>query len=299
MNKNISVVINTMNEQKNIERVIESAKWADEILICDMYSEDNTVEIAKKMGAKVIFHNKEEYVEPARNFAISKAKNEWVLVLDPDEQISDPLKRQLIRTVSEDQQVDYVRLPRKNIIFGKWMKASMWWPDYNVRFFKKDKVKWSNKIHRPPKTIGKGLNLPAEESLAIVHNHYDNVQQFLERMIRYTKIQANELKEEGYVFDWKDLIKKPINEFLGRYFASYGFKDGLHGLALSLLQSFSFLILYIRLWEMTGYKQQELNLTELRKLSNKSAAEIDHWFKYSDLSKNPVKRFFQKVKYKI
>lgn len=294
----ISVVINTLNEEKNIKRAIESVKWADEIIVCDMHSQDETVAIAKKLGAKVFFTKRLEYVEPARNFAISKASNEWILILDPDEEVTEALKEELMRVASLTT-ADFVRLSRKNVIFGQWMKAAMWWPDYNIRFFKKGSVVWNDNIHRPPNTTGEGLDLVIDEKFAITHHHYESIHQFIERMLRYTKIQAEELNREGYIFDWKDLISKPVSEFLSRFFLNRGFEDGLHGLVLSLLQSFSFLILYIRLWEINKYKTQEIELSELRNISSQIEKDMDYWFKYSNLSKNPVKRLIQKVKNKL
>lgn len=299
MGNKISVIINTLNEEKNIERVIKSAKWADEIIVCDMYSTDKTVEIAKKSGAKVVFHKKLNYVEPARNFAISKASNEWVLILDSDEEIPATLAEKLIRIASKMREIDYVRIPRKNIIFNKWMKASQWWPDYNIRFFKKGIVKWGNKIHRPPETQGEGLDLEADKRWAIVHHHYGSISEYLERLIRYTKVQAEEIRQEGYVFDFKDLIRKPLSEFLGRFFANRGFEDGLHGLSLSLLQAFSQFVVYLRLWERGGFNLQTVDLEQLKEVKRQSGEELDYWFRYVNLSKNPFKRFFQKVRNKI
>src|SRR3989344_4736210 len=127
MQNKISVVINTLNEEKNIERVIRSVKWASEVLVCDMYSDDKTVAIAKKLGARVVYHKKTGYVEPGRNFAISKTSCDWVLVLDADEEILEPLARRLEEMVKKPIVSEAVDIPRKNIIFGKWMQASMWW----------------------------------------------------------------------------------------------------------------------------------------------------------------------------
>ncbi len=299
MDLKISVVINTLNCEQDITNCINSIKWADEILVCDMYSEDKTIEIAKKMGAKIVFHKRLDFVEPARNFAISKALGDWILILDPDEQVSEDLKIKLIEISSRTKDIDYVRIPRKNIIFGKWMKTSMWWPDYNIRFFRKGKVSWNNKIHRPPEALGKGMDLGLDEKVALFHNHYQTIPQFLERMIRYTKVQSEELVKDGYIFDWKDLIKKPLGEFLGRFFANSGFKDGLHGFALSLLQALSFLIVYLRVWEMENFEQGEINISELKQISKKGGLEINYWLKFINLSHNPIKRFFQKVKDKI
>lgn len=295
MNSKISVVINTLNEEKYITRSIRSVLWADEVLVCDMHSVDKTVKIAKSLGAKVLTHKKLDYVEPARNFAISKASHDWILVLDPDEEVQESLKLRLIEISKKMEQINYVRIPRKNIIFNKWIKNTGWWPDYNIRFFKKGKVKWSDKIHRPPEVLGEGIDLEASEQYAIVHHHYDSISQFLERMSRYTKTQSDELVKDGYVFDWKDLIKKPLGEFLSRFFANRGFKDGLHGLSLSLLQAFSQFVLYLRVWEMKGFQPGEVPSKELKELSDQSAGELNYWFKYGNPVRNPFKKIFQKI----
>lgn len=295
----ISAVINTFNEEKNIERVMQSVKWADEIIVCDMRSGDKTVEIAKKFGAKVYYHKRTDYVEPARNFSISKASNEWILILDADEEIQEELVKKLKKIADKMKRINYIEIPRINIIFGKWMKASMWWPDYHVRFFKKGKVSWNENIHSKPETAGEGIKLEAKEELAIVHHHYESISQFIERLNRYTQVQAKELVKSGYKFHWEDLITRPTGEFLSRFFANKGFEDGLHGLALSLLQAFSFIILYLKLWEMGKFSQQEIDLIDLKEVKDKAAFEINYWFKYSKLSPNPFKRFFQKARNKI
>lgn len=299
MNGKISVVINTLNEEKNIARAISSVSWADEILVCDMYSDDNTAVISKKLGAKIIFHKRLNFVEPARNFAISKAENEWILVLDPDEEVPDTLEAKLKDIIGKSGVVTHVEIPRKNIIFGKWVKSSMWWPDNNTRFFKKGSVIWGNKIHAKPKASGQGLTLFSEERWAIIHHHYESIGQFVDRMNRYTSVQASELKEEGYEFDWRDLIRKPLSEFLSRFFANRGFEDGLHGLALGLLQAFSHLVVYLKVWELKGFERKDLNFDDIVDISKASGVEMEYWFKYGNLSKNKLKRAYQKAKNKL
>ena len=299
MNQKITVIINTLNDEKIIQRVINSVAWAGEILICDMHSEDETVKIAKKLGAKVIFHKKEQYVELARNFSVSRASNDWILILDPDEEVSVTLADRIKEMIAKPIVSDYVEIPRKNIIFGKWMKASGWWPDYNIRLFRKGSVSWGKEIHRPPKAEGQGLKLSEGESFAIIHHHYENISQFISRMNRYTDAQAKGLVDEGYKFNWQDLISKPMGEFMSRYFANRGFEDGLHGLILGLLQAFSFLVMYLKVWDIEKFKEQEINLKDLKKENQKIGQEINYWFKYANLSKNPFKRFIQKVKNRI
>ena len=281
---NISVVINTLNEAKNLPRAVASVKGlCDELIVCDMWSIDGTREVAKKLGAKVIEHDRTGYIEPARNYAISKANGKWILILDADEEIPKTLKEKL-NEIAEKSEADYYRVPRKNIIFGKWLKHSRYWPDLNIRFFKKGHVSWSEIIHSVPVTQGNGVDLPDEESLAIIHNHYDSVDTFLERMNRYTTIQANDLsKKENYKFIWKDVIEKPVKEFLSRYFAGEGYKDGLHGLAISLLQAFSEVVVYLKVWQSEKFLEQAITLPEIEKEVNDTFKDTKWWIYESKL----------------
>jgi len=296
----ISAVVNTWNEEKNIERCLKSVKWVDEIVVTDMQSTDKTVEIAKKYGAKVFFHKYTGYVEPARNFALSKATGDWILILDADEEIALSLADKLIKVV-EKNKCDFVRLPRKNIIFGKWIKNSRWWPDYNIRFFKKGKVSWSDKIHSVPLTRGKGKNLKSNEANAIVHYHYQSISQYLERLDRYTDVQVKELIDSGYKFSWHDLLKKPTGEFLSRFFAGEGYKDSLHGLVLALLQAFSELVKYLKIWEIQGFKAQKLSFSDFLSEMRRLGQEVAYWLRTSLVkeTKGPGKKFLLKIKQKL
>lgn len=259
----ISVVINTLNEEKNLPRALSSIRdLSDEIIVCDMHSNDKTKEIALKAGAKIFEHERSGYVEPARNYAISKAIYEWILILDADEEIPMTLKKVLKKLVDKPI-ADYLRLPRKNIIFGKWIKHSHWWPDYNIRFFRNGFVSWNEIIHSVPTTQGKGIDLEAEEDNAIVHFHYETIEQYVERLNRYTTFHAENMIKDGYKFEWTDLIKRPTNEFLRRYFQGEGYKDGLHGFALAGLQSFSELVMYLKLWQKDNFKKDHVDIEEV------------------------------------
>jgi len=275
----ISVVINTLNNEDEISRAINSVKsLADEIVVCDMESSDNTSTIAKKLGAKVFSHKKENYVELVRNFMVSKATCDWIFILDPDEELQSSLVKKL-REITKKPEADYYRIPRKNIIFGKWIKHTNWWPDYNIRFFKKGFVSWNEAIHSVPMTQGKGADLPDKEEYAIIHNNYENISSYLEKMLRYTDAGKDNLLKGGYVFSWKDLIKKPANEFLSRYFEGEGYKDGIHGLALSLLQSFSQFVLYLKVWEKQGFSDKNLGKSEIKNELNKTVSDLRWWLR--------------------
>lgn len=300
MNK-ISAVINTYNEEKRLARALSSLKgFASEIVVVDMMSTDKTCEIAKEFGAKVFKHKKLSFVEPARNFAISKAKNEWIILLDPDEELPESLKL-FLKKETKEPQADFYRIPRKNIIFGKWMKHTGWWPDFNIRFFKKNTVSWNDVIHGVPMTTGKGFDLPIKQEFAIKHKSYSSLEEYLSRMNRYTTIQARELNKKDIDFNWTLLITKPLSEFLRRYFTESGYKDGLHGLALSLLQSLSEVIIYAKLWQKQDFKKRKISLSEVESEFKKVFKEINWWFIESKITESSsfVAKIWLKIKRKL
>jgi (heptosyl)LPS beta-1,4-glucosyltransferase len=185
-----------------------------------------------------------------------------VIILDADEELSEGLKLYLKNEI-KNPKFDYYKIPRKNIIFGKWMKHSGWWPDLNIRFFKKDSVVWNNNIHSVPSTKGNGLDLPQLPELSIKHRHYSSVEEYITRMNKYTTIQAKELNKKGIEFKWKDVLYKPSAEFLRRYFAEQGYKDGLHGLTLALLQVLSELVVYVKLWQKQDFRKRKISETDV------------------------------------
>jgi (heptosyl)LPS beta-1,4-glucosyltransferase len=293
----ISAVINTLNEEKKIGRCLASLKgFANEIIVVDMMSSDSTVEIARKYGAKVFKHKRIGYVEPARNFAMSKAKYDWIIILDADEEITDSLKVYLKQQIKEVPE-NYFRIPRKNIIFGKWMRHSGWWPDYNIRFFKKGTVSWNEVIHSVPMTTGKGLDIPAKQEYAIKHRHYSSVEEYITRMNKYTTIQARDLNKKGVEFRWRDVLVKPASEFLRRYFAEEGYKDGLHGLTLSLLQILSELVVYTKLWQKQKFRKRKIDAEDTYSELQKISSDFVWWLYESKIkdSKNIFNKLWLKV----
>lgn len=246
----ISTVIVTYNEEKNLKDCLESVdKQSDKILVVDLGSTDQTLQIAKTFNVKIFKHPKADYVEQVRNSAVAKAEGEWVLVLDPDERITLPMWRKLKEVIKEDK-FDAVNIPRKNIFFGKWIAHSNWWPDKHIRFFKKGKVIWSNKIHAYPSTDGRILELPPEEEKAIIHYGYDTIKQFMDRQNRYSDIEAQNLFDLGERFSWSNFLWRPTREFIVRYLRHLGFLDGFYGFALIFLMMLYQMEVMIKLWEL-------------------------------------------------
>jgi len=288
----ISAVINVRNEAENLDKCLKSIKnIVDEVIVIDMHSTDDSAKIALKYGAKVFSYRFLKVVEPARNFALSKAGGKWILLLDPDEYLGKSLKKELI-AITKRSDIDFVKIPRKNIIFGKWLRHSRCWPDYLIRFFKKGSITWNKKIHSQPLTKGNCLTLLDSEKLAIRHNNYPSISTFILRALRYSGIQADELKEADYKIKTSDFILKPVQEFNSRFFASEGYKDGLHGLIFCLLQAFSIALIYIRLWEKQGSLDKTLAKESFVSTSQESNFEYNFWFsKYfrQEYSKNIFK----------
>jgi len=296
----ICAVVHTYNEEANIARCLSSLSWVDEIVLIDMGSTDKTLKIAKDYQAKTYAHPYTGFVEPARNFGIAKAKGDWIIIIDADEEIPASLALFLAKE-TKFCKTDFFRIPRKNLIFNKWIRHTGWWPDYQIRFFRKGAVSWTEKIHGIPLTKGTGIDLDPNEDFSIVHYNYQSIEQYLLRLNRYSAISAKELFLANKKFSYKDLFEKPLKEFINRFFLWQGYKDGIHGLGLSLLQSFSELVVYLKLWELEKYKEQKIVKQEIQNEFLKANKELNYWF--TDLllkdSKNEIARFILKFKRKL
>ena len=296
----ISVVINVRNESEHLSKCLKSIKdIADEIIIVDMKSTDDSVKVAKSFGAKVYSYRPMKYVEPARNFALSKATGNWILLLDPDEYLQKTLKKEL-KSITLRSDVDFVKIPRQNFIFGKWIRHANCWPDYIIRFFRKGSVNWQKEIHSQPITKGNCLTLLDSDKLAIKHNNYLTINQFITRAVRYSSIQADELNAKDYKVKTSDFILKPIQEFNSRFYFSEGYKDGLHGLVFCLLQAFAIGLIYAKLWEKQGSSDKQFLKESFVSASLESTYEYDHWFvKYfqKEYPANIFKKIFIKIRH--
>jgi (heptosyl)LPS beta-1,4-glucosyltransferase len=228
----ISAVIVSFNEAEKLAACLESIQgFVDEIIVINLESTDNTVSIARSYHAKTVDHKKVPYVELIRNFSIEQTSGEWVLILDPDEQLSQSLIHILQKVVTSDE-YDVVDIPRKNIFFGKWIAHSNFWPDYQMRFFKKGAIVWDTTIHSYPKVSGKVCKLEAKQTNAILHYGYDTYRQFFQKQHRYSTVEAHNKLISGQTFSVIQLIWMPLREFLVRFIKHRGYLDGFQGVFL-------------------------------------------------------------------
>jgi glycosyltransferase involved in cell wall biosynthesis len=293
----LSVVISAWNEAKNLPRVVASvAKLADEIVVIDTQSTDDTAAVAQQLGCRVFSHPYTGIVEHVRNFSISKATGDWILLLDADEEVPPTLSGYIKKLITENR-ADYCRLTRKNLIFDKWIRSDHWWPDYVYRLFKKGAISWQDSIHSIPITQGIGFDFPAEEKFSLIHYNYQSISQFIDRLNRYTDFQARELEKSNTKFHWTDLIRRPTQEFLTHYFSRKGHSDGLHGLALSLLQAFSCLVVYLKLWEFHHFAQVSLGPKDIHQEFSQAGTEFYWWYWQTRISaSHGLKKYLWKIK---
>jgi glycosyltransferase involved in cell wall biosynthesis len=223
----ISVVINTYNAEKYLERVLESVKEFDEILICDMYSNDRTLEIAKKYDCRVIYHENIGWADPARKYAILQATHEWVLVVDSDELVTAGLRKYLYEYIQKEKTENALSIPFKNFKFGHFMHCA--YPDKHVRFIRKDKfVDWPASIHSKAVIDGKtGEISNRQKDLAFIHLANEPVELTIHKMNFYTNKERERRKKRNY--GWFALIFHPIFRFFRLYIAKGGIRDGKAG----------------------------------------------------------------------
>lgn len=245
MNK-ISVAIITQNEEKNIRECLESLRWADEIVVVDSGSTDKTQEICRQYGARV-FEERWQGFAGQKNSAVAKARNGWVLSVDADERVPAELQEEIVRVLDQKSPLDGYFLARKNFFLGKWIRRCGWYPDFNLRLFRKDRGHFEDReVHERVEVQGKVgyLRNPLE------HFTYRSLSDFIQRLDRYSTLAAREMKKEGRRFRYPDLFFRPPFTFIQMYLIRAGFLEGYFGFLLSVLYSFYTFVKYSKLKEL-------------------------------------------------
>ena len=246
----VSVIVHTLNEEKNIANCLESVKWADEILVVDMHSSDRTREIAGKFTDRILLHPPMRYVEPARQFALEQVSHEWVLVVDADELVPRALRDELLR-IAASGKADAVEIPHRNFFFGHEMRGAEWGStqDYHIRFFRRSAMRYGSEIHEAPKLQAETrLYRISDASSAFVHFAYVDVEHFFEKTNRYTTIAAEGQGPLQEAPSSLSILSECWREFYWRYIKRKGYQDGVQGLCLSVFMvSYRLMILQKRL----------------------------------------------------
>ncbi len=301
----ISVVLSVRNEASKLARTLSAVRWADEIIVIDNESTDGTDAIARKFGARVYKGKNNPMLNVNKNFGFTKATSDWILSLDGDEVVSPELEREIKEKVlSPGSQVSGERpagfwIPRKNMLFGKWIQHGLWWPDKQLRLFRAGSGTFPCiHVHEylTVEAVTADLNAP------MIHYNYETVSQFIRKMDEiYTPSEVDRHLASGYSLVWYDALRFPLSDFLKTYFAQAGYKDGLHGFTLSMLQAFYSFIVFMKLWEREKFDDHPVTIEGMEHELVRSGSELRYWMLTAKIHEtaNGMKKIWYRVMRKI
>lgn len=242
----LSAVIITKNEENRVKVCLESVKWADEIIVVDNGSEDNTIRIARNYTDKIFKIESQNFAE-VRNFAAEKSSGDWMLFVDADERVTGSLRQEIEVMLSLSDFSAYA-ISRKNFIFGKEVKYGPFWPDLVIRLLKKSDFEgWIGNIHEQPKFKGK-LGYSKNSFIHLTHRGLD---QIVRKSLEWSRIDAQLRLEAKHppMSGWR-FSRIFVSEIFNQGILRRGFFNGTIGVMDALLQAFSMYMSYVRLWEM-------------------------------------------------
>lgn len=250
--KNVSVIIITKNEEKNLRRCLESVRWAEEIIVVDAFSCDSTVAIAQEFTSK-IFEKEWEGFAKQKAYALSLATNEWVLSLDADEQISSELKEEILSLT--DEEIFGYEILRENYFLNKKITTCGWDKDFQLRLFKKDRTKVTlyKLVHEGFLVEGKLAKL----TFPMYHYTTASVEKMITKINYYSSLHAIEHYSRKKKITGLSILLHGVSAFLRPYISLKGYKDGMHGLLISFLNGLTTILNYAKLWELQKNKPKE------------------------------------------
>ncbi len=233
MSRKLSVVIITLNEEANLPRCLESVKWADEIVLVDSGSADNTLEIARGYGA--VIHSLEwRGFGPAKREGVAKASGEWVLSIDADEEVSPELAAEIRGAMGSNDNVSGYFIPRRTQFLGRWIYHCGWYPDPVLRLFRKADGDFDDEpVHEQVVLRGGSGRLNHD----LWHYSYPTLDSYFDKFNRYTSLASERAFKQGRTAGAWDILARPLACFVKHYFLKRGFLDGLEGLIISVLSS--------------------------------------------------------------
>ncbi len=241
----LSILIPAGNEERNIVACIESARWADEVVVVDSFSKDRTVELARPLADRVLEH---EYVNSAtqKNWAIPQMTHEWVMVLDADERITPALRDDIRSILEKGTACDAFRIWRKNHFLGKPVNYCGWQNDSVVRLFRRDRCRYQDReVHADIVCEGPVGRLRGR----LLHYTFVSFDQYMRKFDRYTSWAAGDRARRTKRVRWHHLTLRPGWRFFRQYILKRGFLDGKAGLIICGLAAFSVFLKYAKLWE--------------------------------------------------
>lgn len=244
---NLSVVVLTKNEERNIQKCLESvAGWANEIVVVDDESADRTVDIASKYTDKIIIR-KMDIEGKQRNFAYAQAKNLWVLSLDADELVTEELKSEIRDVISHHTQYSGFTIPRRNFIGNYWVKYGGWYPSPQLKLFKKDKFHYEEVGVHPRAFMDDPCGHLKSD---IIHYSYRDIEDFLHKLNNQTTREARKWLQQNKPMHLVRFIWRTIDRFIRTYIGREGYKDGFIGFVVAFFAALYQLLSYLKYREL-------------------------------------------------
>jgi glycosyltransferase involved in cell wall biosynthesis len=242
----LSVVVVTLNEEARIRACLESAAWAEELIVVDAESTDKTAALARELTDHVFVRPWPGFAAQ-KNFGVAQARGDWILSLDADERVSPVLRDEIAAVVAAGGEPDGYSVPRRNVFWGRWIRHGGLYPDRQVRLFRRGRGRFVERsVHESVQVEGRVGRLQGH----LEHHSYRDVADFLERADRYSTLAADEwLKAGRPCRPLVDLVARPVGRFLGMYVARAGFLDGWRGFLLAVLYGYYVFLRSAKVWE--------------------------------------------------
>lgn len=247
----VSVTVLTKNEEANLPRCLASLSWAAQVLVIDSQSTDRTVAVAKKLGAEVHVHPWPGYTAQ-RNFAFSKCRQPWVLVVDADEAVGEDLRQAIEDELAKGPDRSGYRVPEVNNYFGRWLRYGGIYPGPHLVFFRRELAKCESglaDVHE-----GVRIDKPGLLNGHLVHNAYPSMELALDKLNHYTSLEAQGRFSSGQRASLYGLFWRPFERFFKNYVLKRGFLDGAQGLLYCFLTGYYTFIFNLKIWEQTAKK---------------------------------------------
>jgi glycosyltransferase involved in cell wall biosynthesis len=243
---NVTVTIITRNESADIEAALASAAWADEIIVVDAESTDDTVDIARRFTNRVVVRPWPGY-GAQKNYAASLASHDWILSLDADERVTPALADEIRSTLASAPAHGGFEIPRVTRHLGRWIRTTDWYPDYQLRLYDRRVAAWTTPlVHEGVRIRGSCGRLRHE----LEHYAYRGISDHLETMDRYAGYAARQMFDAGRAPGFVDLVVHPRLAFFRNYVAKGGIRDGAPGLIISAMNAFYVFLKFAKLWEL-------------------------------------------------
>ncbi len=226
----ISVIINTYNAKQHLRKVLDAVKDFDEVVVCDMESTDNTLEIAKEYGCKIVIFPKGNHTccEPARTFAIQSASHKWAFVVDADEIVTPELREELYQRIQQPDCPAGYYIPRQNMFMSMFVRDFHY--DYQLRFLVREGTEWPPYIHSLPKVPGRVEKLKAKKEARLLHLMDETIHEYIDKMNIYTDNETKKKQYGTFALFWR-----PLWRFFKSYVMDGSFRMGTRGLIRSLM----------------------------------------------------------------